>query len=148
MKLFLDTNILIDKLANRQPFIEEVKQLCVAKFFGDVTLCVSVQSYLDAMFVLRKFAEQEELRRRAIATFKFFDVVDVEKQNLTPALESDWPDVEDFMIAKTAEDVKADFLITRDLQGFKNSKVKAMTPKSFIRLLKEEYRVEYGVEGV
>ena len=145
MKLFLDTNILIDKLANRQPFVDEVKQLCIAKYFGDVSLHVSTQSYLDTMFVLRKFAPEKELRRRAIASLNFFDVVDVEKQNLVPALQSDWSDVEDFMIAKTAEDNNANFLLTRDVQGFKNSKVKVMTPKDFLKFLKDEYSVEYGI---
>lgn len=80
MKLFLDTNILIDKLSNRQPFVEDVKQLCVAKFFGDVELYVSVQSYLDALFALRKYATQADLRQRCIDSFKFFEVVDVEKE--------------------------------------------------------------------
>ncbi len=145
MKLFLDTNILIDKLANRQPFVEDVKELCVAKFFGDVELLVSVQSYLDALFVMRKYASQVALRQSCIESFKFFNVVDMEKANLLLGLESDWPDVEDFVIAKTAEDVGADFLITRDVEGFKDSKVQAMSPKSFIKILKDEYNVEYGL---
>ena len=146
MKLLLDTNILIDKLANRQPFVEDVKRLCIAKYFGDVSLHVSVQSYLDAMYVLRKFASDEDLRSRAIASLKFFDVEDVEGRNLIPALQSSWSDVEDFMIAKTAEDINADYLITRDIQGFKGSSVKAITPKDFIALLKDEFNVEYGME--
>ena len=145
MKLFLDTNILLDKLANRQPFVEDVKQLCVAKYFGDVELYVSVQSYLDALFVLRKYATQADLRQRCVDSFKFFEVVDVEKGNLLPALESGWPDVEDYMISKTASDMRADYLITRDVKGFENSQVPAITPKDFIKLLKDEYNVEYGV---
>ena len=146
MKLFLDTNVLIDKLANRQPFIEDVKQLCIAKYFGDVELYVSVQSYLDAMYVLKKFTSDEDLRSRAAATLNFFDVVDVEGRNLVPALRSSWPDIEDFMIAKTAENINADYLLTRDVQGFKNSSIKAMTPRDFIAFLKNEFGVEYGAE--
>lgn len=145
MKLFLDTNILIDKLANRQPFVEDVKELCVAKFFGDVELLVSVQSYLDALFVMHKYASQVALRQSCIESYKFFNVVDMEKANLLLGLESDWPDVEDFVIARTAEVVGADFLITRDVDGFKDSKVQAVSPKSFIKLLKDEYNVEYGL---
>ena len=145
MKLFLDTNILIDKLANRQPFVKDVKELCVAKFFGDVELYVSAQSYLDALFVLRKHATQVDLRQRCIDSFEFFEVVDVEKGNLLPALESEWPDVEDYVISKTALDIKADYLITRDVEGFENSQVPATTPKDFIKLLKDEYNVEYGL---
>lgn len=62
-----------------------------------------------------------------------------------PALESGWSDVEDYMISKAASDMRADYLITRDLEGFECSQVQAVTPKGFIKLLKDEYSVEYGV---
>lgn len=146
MKHFLDTNILIDKLAYRQPYLDEVKMLCAAKFFGDVSLLVSVQSYLDAIYVLGKYAPQSEIRRRCISSFKFFDVVDVDKSNLLPALNSGWPDVEDFMIAKTASDAHADYLITRDAKGFKDSQVKAMSPSEFFQMFKDCYNVEYSLD--
>ena len=145
MKLFLDTNILIDKLANRQPFVEEVKEICVAKYFGDVELFVSVQSYLDALFILRKHTTQVELRQRCIESFEFFEVVDVEISSLLFGLGSEWPDVEDYVISKSASDIGADYLITRDIRGFKDSQVRPITPKGFIKLLKDEYNVEYGV---
>ena len=49
------------------------------------------------------------------------------------------------MISKAASDMRADYLITRDLEGFECSQVQAVTPKGFIKLLKDEYSVEYGV---
>ncbi len=143
MKLFLDTNILIDKLSNRKPYIDDVRKLCIAKYYGDVELLVSVQSYLDAFFVLRKYASQDVLRQKCIDTFNFFDVVDVDKINLVYGLKSDWHEVEDFMIAKSAQDNKADYLITRDLEGFEKSEIKTLTPKDFIELLDKDFGVKY-----
>lgn len=143
MKLFLDTNILIDKLSMRAPFADDVRQLCIAKLFGDVQLFVSTQSYLDAIYILRKHATRSELRQRCLRSLQFFETCDVEKAHLPSALKSDWPDVEDYIIAETAVEIGADYLITRDISGFKNSKVKALTPKSFIKLLEKEYGISY-----
>ena len=146
MKLFLDTNILIDKIAARKPYVEDIKTLCIAKYFGDIELYVSIQSYLDAIDVLRNYAPIDSLKKRCISSLKFFEVVDVDKTSLLPALESSWEDVEDFVIAKSASNVHADYLITRDASGFKNSSVKALTPRDFIELLHDEYGIEYVEE--
>lgn len=143
MKLFLDTNILIDKLSNREPYIYDVRKICMAKYFGDVELLVSVQSYLDALFVLRKYAPQDVLRQKCLDSFNFFSVVDVDRINLEHALRSDWCDVEDFVIVKNALDNKADYLITRDLDGFRESEIKALAPKDFIALLENDFGVKY-----
>lgn len=145
MKLFLDTNILIDKLANRQPFVEDVKELCVAKFFGDVELYVSVLSFLEALRVLRKYASLADLKQRCIDSLNFFVIVDVDQTSLLPALESDWSNVEKYVLSKSASNIGADYLITRDVEAFKESKVQPISPKNFIKLLKDEFNVEYGL---
>ena len=145
MKLFLDTNILIDKLANRQPFVEDVKELCVAKFFGDVELYVSVLSFLDALRVLKKYATLADLKQRCFDSLNFFEVVEIDQTSLLSALQSDCANVENYMISKSATNVGADYLITRDFEGFRESKVQAISPKNFIKLLKDEFNVEYGL---
>ena len=71
--------------------------------------------------------------------------MDVEISSLLFGLGSEWPDVEDYVISKSASDIGADYLITRDIRGFKDSQVRPITPKGFIKLLKDEYNVEYGV---
>ncbi len=145
MKLFLDTNILIDKLANRDPFVEDVRKLCIARYFGDVELLVSAQSYLDAMYVLRKFAAKEAIKKACIKSLNFFEVSDVPEQAIRQACESDWPDAEDHVIAITAKLVMADFLVTRDPGGFRQSPVQPVSPASCISMLRDEYGIEYAI---
>ena len=146
MRLFLDTNILIDKVARRMPHMEDVKILCAAKYCGDVELYISVQSYLDAIYILRNEMPAKELKMRCIDSLNLFEVVDTEKTSLLPALMCDWPDVEDFVIAQTAISVHAYFIITRDVKGFIDSSIKSLTPKEFINLLKTEYGVVYEID--
>lgn len=63
MKLFLDTNALIDLVARREPYVSDVGKLCIAAYFGDVQLWASTQSYADAYYVLRRAASESEVKK-------------------------------------------------------------------------------------
>jgi len=58
-------------------------------------------------------------------------------------MSSGWPDLEDFLIAKAAQRIRADYLITRDAKGFVSSPVRALTPAAFLKLMRDDYHVIY-----
>ena len=62
MKILLDTNALIDLVAVRGPYVNDIKKLCLAAVFGDLQIWASTQSYADAYYVLRKHAPAEEVK--------------------------------------------------------------------------------------
>ena len=138
MKLLADTNILIDRLVGRGPFSADVERLCIACYFGDISLWATVQSYLDALYVLRRHAAQAELRRACIACLDFFRPCGTRGADLLPALQSEWPDIEDFIIAKSAENLAADYLLMRGATGFAESKTPCITCAEALVLLKEQ----------
>lgn len=138
MKLLLDTNTLIDHLAQREPFAKDMRTLYIASFFGDVELWASVQSYLDALYSLRKHADQRELRDAALGTLEFIHPCGTRAADLEPALQSDWQDVEDFVIAQSASNVSADYLVTRDIDGFGKAAVPVATPAQIVAKLEDQ----------
>ena len=143
MRLLLDTNALIDYLASREPYCRPMETLCIASYMGDVELWVNVQSFLDALYALRKFASQHELRQVMLASLEFFHPCGCRAVDLSAALRSDWPDVEDFMIATSARNIAADYVLTRDIKGFVHSKVKAIQPEDAVALLEDD-GLSYG----
>ncbi|TJW10297.1 type II toxin-antitoxin system VapC family toxin [Parvibacter caecicola] len=146
MKLLLDTNVLIDYYAQRQPFFEAAKQLRIAQFFGDVELWASTQSFSDVEYILRGALPVEELRSIVAASLDFISVLSPTPADLVSGLESDWPDLEDFLIARCAKALKADYIITRDQKGFAKSKVPAISPDEWVALMKEQGIVYDEVE--
>lgn len=143
MKLLLDTNVLIDFVAEREPYAADVRKLCIASTFGDVQLWVSTQSYADAYYVLRKFASEGEVKEALLATLEFFIPCGTHAADLRPALESDWPDVEDYMIAYSTKRVGAAFLITRGEEMASKSPVPAYTAGEFLEHLEAEHGLAY-----
>ena len=69
MRLFLDTNVLIDYYARREPFYDDALKLRIAAFFGDVDLWVCTQSFVDAEYILRKAVPITELRSMMASNF-------------------------------------------------------------------------------
>lgn len=143
MKLLVDTNVLIDLIAQRKPFVDHVRTLCIASKFGDVQMWVSTQSFMYAYYVLGKSCSEQEVKSALLASLEFFLPFSIPITNLKPALESDWHDIEDYMIAFSADSIYAEAIITRDEALIEKSPVKAMTAESCIEMLKSEYGLTY-----
>lgn len=143
MRLLLDTNILIDYLAQRQPFFDDAAKLRVAADFGDVELWLCAQSLMDAEYILRKAIPVERLRAMLKGVSGFCSVASVNGDDAVAGLDSNWPDLEDFCIARVAERIQADWIITRDAEGFRHSPISATDAVSFLKALRTNYGIEY-----
>lgn len=147
MKLLLDTNILLDLVEPREPFASDVRKLCIAAEFGDVQLWVCVQSYADAYYVLvRRGSTPARVKKALLATLDLFTPCNTYASTLKPALQSEWSDIEDYLIAQASKGIGADYLITRDQEMAELSPVPAMTAAEFLSLLESEHNLTY--EGI
>jgi predicted nucleic acid-binding protein len=53
-KIFLDTDVALDHLADRQPFAEYAHQLLARAETGALIICVSSLSFSNLYYILRK----------------------------------------------------------------------------------------------
>ena len=143
MKLLLDTNILIDYLSQRDPFFTKALLLREAAIFGDVELWCSTQSFTDAEYILRDAFPTDKLRSMMEKCLVFMKACAPTASDLSSGITSGWPDLEDYLIAASAQRIKADFIITRDKEGFLRSKIPAISPERFFKLLSDEHGITY-----
>lgn len=143
MRLLLDTNILIDYYARRRPFFDDAVKFRVAAFFGDIELWAAAPSFADVEYVLRKAIPVPELRSMMRRSLDFLKVAAPTSADVSDALESDWPDLEDRLVSRCAERVKAERIITRDSKGFLASTVPAQSPADFFSWLEAEKGIVY-----
>ena len=146
MRLLLDTNVLIDYYALREPFADATLRLRVAEAFDDVELWASIQSFSDVEYVLRKAVPLERLRSMVLESLEFLRVCTPSTQDLSDALTAGWPDLEDFLIARSAQRVKADYILSRDEKGFALSVVPCITPQAFLDMVQERGTTYYDIE--
>ena len=118
MKLFLDTNVLIDLYQERHPYYEDVKKLQIMEEFGDAELWASAKSFTDIYYIMRKECVGADILRGFDASFEFLRICSIDGEDVKSAVRLEWIDFEDCVIEMAARKVKADFLLTRDAAGF------------------------------
>lgn len=143
MRLLLDTNILLDYYGRRQPFFNDARRFRIAAAFGDVELWASGQSFTDAEYILRGFAPVPQLRTMMGESLAFLSVAMPSALDVEDGLHSDWPDLEDFLVARCAERIGADCLITRDAEGFAASAVPVLSPAGFFDMMERDHGIVY-----
>lgn len=144
MKALLDTNILLDLVAKRHPFFEDIKELCIAAAFGDVQLWLTTQSYADAYYVLSRKTSTKEAKRMLLGTLDTFLTCGTYAEDLKPAFESSCEDVEDYMIVAASKHIGADFFVTRDEEIKEHCSLQAMNARELLSLLQETNGCDYA----
>ncbi len=137
MKILVDTNVIMDYVANRIPYAEasgEVVRLCSQ---GEIEACVAAHTVSNLFYILRNHLSEDERRDVLKKVCKIFYVVGIDQYKIEAALNnSDFKDFEDCLQMECAINFKADFIVTRNEKDFNISPIKAMGPSSFIEILK------------
>ena len=145
MRLFLDTNLLIDYYAARPPHREMFTQLLAMQVFGDAELWASAKSFADVFSVCKKHIPGDFLQQAFAKSGEFLNICSIDQPDIMEAVRRGWPDFEDCLVAIAAEKVKADYLVTRDSKGFTDAKVAVIGPQD---LMAELEKRGYAYEGI
>jgi predicted nucleic acid-binding protein len=135
MKVFLDTNILLDVLARRNPFFANSARIWTMAEHGEVEAFVSAFSFNNIYYIIRK-AENKAKASKALRLMRdVFTSVAPERQIMDQAMDSELDDFEDAVQYYSAERIRADYLITRNPQDFPSDGLPVVSPDEFLALL-------------
>ena len=140
MKLFLDTNILLDYLLERENF-SFARSLFLLGITKQLTLFASTAQANDLLYVLggrSKNGISKNYKQALIKMTSFINFVPLSSQNFKDALTLNWKDAEDACAYEVAKSVGADVIISRDEKGFANSSIPVMSAKAWLEGTKEQ----------
>jgi predicted nucleic acid-binding protein len=128
--VFLDTNVLIDFLADRKPFSEEAARLFNYSINKKVVIYVATVSYNNIYYILRQSCGHNRTIRILAELQEWTEAVNVSKDVVRKALKSEFKDFEDAIQYNCAKSIdKIDCIVTRDTKDFKTSSLPVLTPK-------------------
>ncbi|MBF0243566.1 MAG: PIN domain-containing protein [Desulfamplus sp.] len=134
MKLLIDTNVILDILLERKPFVEDAAMLFKIAQKKKFTLFITSTTVTDIYYIARK----EKGRNSTLAFLKdllqFVNVASVDKNIVLQSLESDMPDFEDAIQIFSAKNEAITTIITRNEADFEHSGLFVLSPNSFIKL--------------
>ena len=147
MRVFVDTNVLFDIIAQREPFFEASSKLLVMQAFGEAELWAAPQSYLDIFYILSKQQPAETVQNALARSLRRINLCTTGHDDVLGAFTAGWDDAEDALIGSSCKKVGADYLVTRDAeqQGFKTLGIPALSPEEFFTTLEREHGVVYDV---
>ncbi len=113
--LFLDTNVVLDFLARREPFVAPAADLFQLAEKGSVVLYVSNLSFSHALYLLRKSAGSATARALLLDLSEIVSIASVDAAHVREALRSGFTDFEDAIQYFAARSVPAiTHIVTRD----------------------------------
>lgn len=137
MKVLLDTNILLDYYTKRPNFFDNAEKIIDLCLNQEIEGVIASHSILNMHFILRKHYTSEQRSKLLLSIFKLFAVAEVDNAKIIEALENlDFKDFEDCLQSECARDTNADYIITRNKQDYEQSKIPALEPDEFLKLLK------------
>ncbi len=136
MKLLIDANILLDVLQNREPHARMsslIWKMCESEQADGY---VSALTFANLVYVMRREMDPDEIDKTLQSLSLIFEFTDLSAADLSHAAELKWNDFEDALQSVTAKRLNADYIITRNVKDFLESKVPALTPSELLSRLK------------
>jgi predicted nucleic acid-binding protein len=133
MNIVFDTNIIIDVVAKREPFVANsaaVMKMAEQKVFA---AAMTANTVTDVYYILQKYLPDRNAVTKALLNIiEVLDVLEITRQRCLDAFNLPITDYEDALLAECARQWGAEYIITRNVQDFANSPVKAITPDGFL----------------
>ncbi len=132
--LFLDTNIVIDLLAKREPFYKSAAQLFSLADKMQLQLSVSALTFANTNYILLRERKPEEAKLILRKLKLIVKVISLDDKIIGLSLnDSDFKNYEDALQHYSALENGNDMIITRNLKDFQKSKIPALTAEQFLQ---------------
>jgi predicted nucleic acid-binding protein len=135
MRIFVDTNLLLDVLAKREPFYTASARVWTMAETGACEALVSAISFNNVFYTVRKARDSATARRALVLLRDVFASIAPDPRILNQAIDSDIPDFEDAIQLYSAIHARADYLLTRNVRDFPSGILPILTPHEFLALI-------------
>jgi predicted nucleic acid-binding protein len=131
--LFLDTNVVLDLLGERQPFYDSIAKIATLADRGQIKIVVSALSFSTVYYLLSKFEDREVVKQK-LRKFKIIaKTTDLTDRIIEKGLVSKFSDFEDALQYYCAVSSECNIIITRNVRDFKESTIPVLTPDEYLK---------------
>lgn len=134
MKVFFDSDVLIDVLAERPIHYKKSAEVLSLSEFRKIRGYTSSLILCNLHYILRKLSDEKTARAKIEAMLALLDIIDLRRDDISAALALQMPDFEDAVQASIASRSNMEWILTRNTNDYKKSPVKPITPKDFSEL--------------
>lgn len=135
MRILLDTNIILDVLLNRAPFVADSSAIWAACDAGRLIGCLPASTLTDIFYIARRTTDIATARVAVGLCLAAFDVLPVDRQTLEAATLLPGNDFEDNLQIACAVHAAVDAIVTRNSGDYAHASLPVLTPAQLLARL-------------
>jgi predicted nucleic acid-binding protein len=129
MRVLFDTNVLLDALLAREPFVADAAFLLKAVETQQIEGFMSATTITDVHYLVGRQAKSTETAMTAVKQLlSLMEICAVDRETLECAIDLELSDFEDAIQISCAIRLSLDAIVTRDVSGFTGSPIRVLSP--------------------
>ncbi|GAB4236317.1 MAG: PIN domain-containing protein [Elainellaceae cyanobacterium] len=133
-RVLFDSDVLLDVLAQRQPFVVASAQALNMVTQPQVQGYVSGHAVTNIFYILRRQVGSETARELLSRLLKHLQIASVTDEVVRAALQSSMADFEDAVTSEAANAAGLEVIVTRNTPDFAASAIPAVSPENFLAM--------------
>jgi predicted nucleic acid-binding protein len=133
MKVLIDTNLVLDLLLNRKPFVLKAVKVFEQAEKGHIEAYLTANSVTDIVYILRKAYSGDQIREHLQNMFGFIKILSVTASDIFGAFKLAMPDYEDALLVQCAKAGGIDFIVTRNKKDFQDCPVECLSLEEWVK---------------
>ena len=138
MRVLFDTNVVIDHLLARAPFVDSAERLMSLVDSGELDGVVCSTTVTTIHYLASKVVGAREATAYIRELLAIFDVACVDREVLRRALDSGFSDYEDAVLHEAARAAGVSAIVTRNGKDFTRSTLPVFTPVELLAALQAD----------
>jgi len=135
MKVYIDSDVILDYLYDREPFSSNSKIIIALIEKKIITGYISSLILWNIFYVLSKYLGEKEARKKIRLFRSIIEIIAVDGKIIDQGLNSNIKDFEDSIQYYAALSGDVDFLITRNKKDYPKSGLSILNPDEFIKII-------------
>ena len=133
MKVFIDTNIVLDLLLQRRNFLINAEKIFSLAYKGKIVLYFSAVSFVSVTYYLGKHTNKD-ITAVLEDLCKIVKILPFNQRIIENTLHSNFKDIEDGYQYFTAKENNIRIMITRNVKDFLVDDISVVTPEEFLMI--------------
>ena len=136
MEVLIDTNIILDWFLKRDQFYENSKAVLNKCWFGNIKSFITIHSLCDIYYLVGNKFPLEEKKKLIQFLLNRSEIMEENYNSVKAFIDYDfYDDLEDCLQIQSAQNLRLNYIITRNIKDFRYSTVQAVTPEQFLEMI-------------
>jgi predicted nucleic acid-binding protein len=131
MRVLIDTNVVLDFLQEREPFVKDAARLFERVDAGELEGFIAATTITNIYYIVRRAAGMEVAQGAIAQVLADLTICPVDRDILEQAIKLNFQDFEDAVQYACGVVHSVDVIVTRDVSGFISGEIPIVLPKDF-----------------